>query len=763
MKNISQIPAILSVLLVSAFGLSPSVAQEENDEIIELSPFEISTEDDSGYIAINSLTGTRTQAKLSEIPISIVAITEEVIVDTGVDSLEDILDYASSVVPSGEKTFDSTFDSRGFDAAIFRDGFRSQGFTDASTISRVEVAKGAQGVIYGISSPGGVINVINKKPLFEKNIGKFTLQGGTESYFRSVLDYTDVLGGENQFSYRFITAYQKNDGQAQYQEFEKKVLAPSIAWNLGEKVSFYARYERTDVNESPAGPGAYPLTRRRPEDTPPGEDARVLLPSVGPEYNWNGPGSYSNNSSRTFLAELTYEASDFFTYKLAYNTFSRDHKSLVRAGFLRPFVALPTLVRNRRGDTNTWGYRNDFLFDFEIGEVRNRFLVTQEIRRGDGSFRDRMNTNGSGVMTSYPNNVFPVPQHIIDREPFLRDGFQDPVAGNAVYPQDYLFAGALEGDFSEFNRDDITPSSGFGSNSAGVFNQMTMLDSRLFINGGLRWDEDLGDLGDDDPVTTDDITHQLGALYKATDQVSFFVNKSTNFVPQPGSMGRDGEVLGPQTGGGYDFGIKVNLHDNKVVGSIGYFDLTRENIARIIVIQDNLDTPEDETERFSALSGKEAVQGFEADLTISPGPNTQVLLSFSYLDSEVRSGAAPIGGTFTSIDIADVGNPIVGAAPYSGSFLIRHAFSEGALDGFSLGAGGIFFDDYRLEARADRIHWRAQGFSTYNLFAKYDFKVRETPMFVQLNVDNLFDKVVFERRGQWVSPLRAKLTYVVSF
>lgn len=763
MKRISLTRLMLSVILVFFLAVNETLAQEEEgEELKELSPFVVSTEQDVGYIAINSLSGTRTEVNLLEIPISIVAITQEILLDTGVDSLEDAVDYASSIVPSGEKVRDSEFDVRGFDAVVFRDGFISRGFTDVATIDRIEIAKGAQGVIYGISSPGGVINVINKKPMFLPFRGSLTMQVGTEEYLRSVLDFTGVVGSEKRISYRFIGAYQKNDGQALFQEFEKKVWSPSITWNITDKLTVYARYEHTEVNEGPTGPGAYPLTFRPSESTPVGQDSRVLVLSVGPEYNFNGPGSYKDNTSATLLTELTYKLNDNFTYKFAYTTFDRDTETLLRAGFLRPLAGLPVLNRRQTDKFNSWSYRNDFLFDFKISGIQNRLLLTQEATRGDTSRIDRQNNNGSGISTSLPGNFFPVPQALIDREPLFRDGFRDPVVGDPVSPDDYQFSGALENDFSEFNRVQNL-GSGFGTNSFGAVNQMSMLDGRLKLIAGLRWDEDIGDTSTADPLAIDDITYQIGSLFKATDEMNIFFNYSTNFIPQPGALGVNDEALGPQTGGGFDIGLKVNLFESKVVGSLAYFDLSREDIARIVVIADDPDTPEDEEDRFSALSGKESVKGIEFDLVISPLPNTQVLLSYAYMDSEILAGAPPLGGTFTGLDVEDVGNPIVGAPQQSASFLIRNAFREGPLTGLTLGGGGVYYDDYRLEARVDRIHWRTENFLTFNFFANYAFTIREKKMSIQLNIDNLLDEVAFERRGQWVAPRRVKLVYVVHF
>lgn len=144
--------------------------------------------DGPGFVARTSTTGTKTNTPLIETPQSISVINRQQMDAQNVQSVTDALRYSAGVVattPAISQRFD-TFSIRGFDASssgILRDGLRgttAQAWpkTEPYGLERVEVLRGPSSVLYGQNAPGGLVNLITKRPL-DKPFHEVMLQGGS--------------------------------------------------------------------------------------------------------------------------------------------------------------------------------------------------------------------------------------------------------------------------------------------------------------------------------------------------------------------------------------------------------------------------------------------------------------------------------------------------------------------------------------------------------------------------------------------------------
>lgn len=186
----------------------------------------------------------KTRAPRSETPQSVSVVTPQVIQDYQVTSLNDAVKFVSGVTQGN--TLGGTEDGfvkRGFgsntDGSIFIDGVRSnQGLTMDSTIDHVEVLKGSSSLLYGILNPGGIINLVSKKPQYTWNThisGVSSSNGGGTG----TLDITGPLG--NGFAFRLIAERQHEDYWRNFGTNEHTLLAPSLSW-YGEQASLNVSY-----------------------------------------------------------------------------------------------------------------------------------------------------------------------------------------------------------------------------------------------------------------------------------------------------------------------------------------------------------------------------------------------------------------------------------------------------------------------------------------------------------------------------------------
>jgi len=188
-----------SVLIPAAVvGIGTLSAQDDaGDEVYNLTPFTVQG-DTNGYAATNSISGTRVNTAIKDIPVQITVITEQLIEDFSYERVEDavVMDATITRRSRNEGNFNENFTIRGFRSSLnLRNRIPYKGFTDSSMIDRIEIVKGPAAVLYGLSDPGGLVNIITKKPLNVKHTS-VNFRVGSESNQRVEWDTGGPLDEE---------------------------------------------------------------------------------------------------------------------------------------------------------------------------------------------------------------------------------------------------------------------------------------------------------------------------------------------------------------------------------------------------------------------------------------------------------------------------------------------------------------------------------------------------------------------------------------
>lgn len=192
-----------------------STTKPKEDELIVLSPFTVNAEQDTGYRATSTLSGTRIKTSLRDIATSIQAITPEFLEDTGITKVTELLQYTTSTEVTGGAGGNFTNPSlsapasyaddtetrqavpstrvRGLaDASIARNLFPSSIPFDSYNLSRVEINRGANSVLFGLGSPAGIINYTTTEAMW-RDENKVEVKIDNYGTFRSVADFNRVL------------------------------------------------------------------------------------------------------------------------------------------------------------------------------------------------------------------------------------------------------------------------------------------------------------------------------------------------------------------------------------------------------------------------------------------------------------------------------------------------------------------------------------------------------------------------------------------
>ncbi len=190
-------PAAVAIAMVL---VTPQVLAQEDENIVVIGLQEDSAVGpDFSYLGAKSRTATKMDLAINETPRAVSVVTREQMDDRASISVSDALQYTPSIQTNyfGEDNKQDWFIIRGFKQAnsgLYQDGTRlySSGFyswqIDPFALERVEVLRGAASVLYGQNPPGGVINLVSKRPQFDGGSGQVSVEYGSEDRKQISLD-----------------------------------------------------------------------------------------------------------------------------------------------------------------------------------------------------------------------------------------------------------------------------------------------------------------------------------------------------------------------------------------------------------------------------------------------------------------------------------------------------------------------------------------------------------------------------------------------
>lgn len=204
----------------------------------------------------DATTGTRTDTALRDVPQSVQVIPQQILRDQQVVRLDEALRNVSSIVggnsPEGSG---ATFSIRGFAGApVLRDEFNLASFEQISDINilaetanleRIEVLKGPASTLFGIN-PGGVINVVTKKPLSQP-FYEAEVQICSRDFFRPRIDFSGPLTQDGKLLYRLNALAANDDGFRDFdQNIQREFVAPVLTWKISDRTDLTVELEYLD-------------------------------------------------------------------------------------------------------------------------------------------------------------------------------------------------------------------------------------------------------------------------------------------------------------------------------------------------------------------------------------------------------------------------------------------------------------------------------------------------------------------------------------
>ena len=241
---------------------STSSSPAPGDTVV-LSPFEVNSTADVGYLATNTLAGSRFNTALKDTPASISVLTPEFLSDIGAFDLSDAMAYAVNVefqldddrpAINGNATFQGyqEFRVRGLNASVSRNYFAWNGPavpSETAFTARIEDSRGPNSVLFGIASPGGVINVMTKQPQTGRafRAGSFSL--GSYDSKRAAIDVNQpALNGK--FALRLNLVYNDTNEFRHWQHQTHLRGHLGAKYNFNERTRIRAEFERGQLESN---------------------------------------------------------------------------------------------------------------------------------------------------------------------------------------------------------------------------------------------------------------------------------------------------------------------------------------------------------------------------------------------------------------------------------------------------------------------------------------------------------------------------------
>jgi len=649
------------------------------------------------YSATDSTVGTKTDTPIMETPYSVAVVPQQVLKDKQVIRVEDALTTVAGVQSSFTNGGDSdVFMMRGFqNTNLYRDGFLLPSALGGGTlkrqtanIERFEVLKGPGSILFGRNEPGGVINMVTKRPLTTPYYS-LQQQFGSYDFYRTTADATGPITKDDSLLYRVNLSYENANSFRDFVKTDTVFLAPSFTWNVSDQTQAnldiqYQHFDNTnDSGVPPMGNRPAPVPINRQIGDPKNNKTKGDRTYVG--FDWSHAFNDNWKISHRFGAEFLDVDSDF--------TF-----------FFGEATPEGNLL-NLDADFSNGGNRG-----FNNGKTQQQNYYTTLNLTG------KFNTAMLEHTMLWGFDYF-----VIDN--------QGSTACCAAYP--------IGAEFNIFNPTYLTSAPDLTFTQSpdvtqdwyGLYIQdQIKFPFNVYGNVGLRYDIATGRNLTAGVTTTDDdhVSPRGGLLWKPVEWLSVYGNYSTNFGPS-NSLFRspDQQALAPQTANEWELGSKTSFLDGRLSASFAYFDLTRKNMP----VPDQIDP------NLTRTVGEQESRGVELETAGEILPGWRVIGAYTNLTyAKINYDVGYDGGS------GNTGNRLYNAPRNYGSIWNTYEFLGGDLQGLKFGGGVIASGQSQ---GTNENAFQLPGYATFNLMASYGLKVSRTKVTFQLNANNLLDKTYY--------------------
>lgn len=684
--------------MVAALLASTGIAQAQDAAggTTELGTITVETSEEQGngsvdgYVASQSTAGTKTDTPLKKTPQSVSVVPAQQIEDQDAKSVAQALRYSAGVSTEyrGASNLHDEMFVRGFSyVPRFVNGLlygdNSLGQIDPSLLERVELLRGPSSILYGQANPGGIVNLVTKRPT-EEALHEVEAGFGTDNRAWVGFDFSDALPGSDDLRYRIVGTASRADTQENYLETERYSIAPSVTWSPDAQTSltveaFYQNDPEAGFRNFMEAAGLIsPITIANgyPEDLgyipddflvsdPDYQESTRKQAYIGYAFEHE----FDNNV--TFRQNARYGMIDQTYNTLAWGSLQADGKTISRSASDQTQLQHQFVIDNQaQAIVDTGPLQHTLLAGLDY-----RYTTTDNlIGRGTANSIDWTNpTYGNVVVTGYS----------------ISTDATTEASQLGLYLQDQIEVGRLNVmagiryDWADTEVDDQT-----ASNADAAF------DDRAF-------------------------TWRLGAIYDIGWGVSPYASYTTSFEPVTQAPASGQAAFDPTTAQQFEVGVKYAPEGANWQVTASYYDLTQQNVL----------TRELWTDPYRQI-GEIASKGIELEARAEITDNLSLVASYSHINQEVTE----------TLVTTELGKSPARVPIDQASLWAKYEFLDGPLDGLGVGAGVRYLGKSWGNAANT---FEVDPVTLFDASISYDFS-RKSPdlegLKLQVNVTNLADE-----------------------
>ncbi|MFQ6372510.1 TonB-dependent receptor [Shewanella sp. YIC-542] len=666
--------------VMAALTAVPAVAEQMTQDMERMEVTGNRFNDYKTGVASGAMRG---DISLMETPQSVTVIPDFVTDEQLATNLSEVLVNDSSVTGGSEKWNRQVFNIRGFELSS-GSGYLINGHQQWShyvqpieTLQQVEVLKGPSSMLYGQSGPGGLINMVTKKPTHDRllNLGFDTDDNGST---RLQLDAGGSLNEAQSIRYRTVLVKQDSQYWREYQngdnqERDRWLGYLNLEFDVTDDLLLALRYDHTE-DKTGIDRGGWL-----------NDDSQLI---GGREIIWDMPWAFTDNTVENLGAELTYHFNSQWQVKTGYNDQQFNRQRLDSAPALAknsqdPFADGYTISAFDRYDD--WQHKTGFVDitgQFTTAGIEHQLLLGGNMLK---YYYGQLRVSGTKNQLVMPGS---------------------PVARPAL---DY--------------HDDDTKSESDYKHYGFYLQDLITLNEQWKVLAGVRYDEQKKDgVGNNSYA----VSPKFGVIYSPVDYGNFYVNYSKSFTPQ-GLVNDENDVnyklnLDPEYGEQYELGTKWELFDGGLLLTGAVFDI---KVSNVTVTQQLANVTADGKQSITTQSGEQRHRGMELGAQGRLSEQWFMTGSMMYLDAEyVRDEYDP-----QQLD----GKTPIDAPEWSANVWTRYEMTED----LALNFGAVYVGE-RFANQTNTIS--KAGYVRFDMGAAYTMNILGADVSVRMNVKNLFDK-----------------------
>jgi iron complex outermembrane receptor protein len=646
-------------------------------------------------------TALKMDAPVRDVPLSVASYTTSFVKALDARNAGDLYTYMNGVNRTGLGVTDAavrgfTMNVEGFNVALngMPGNITRNNASSTENLERIELLKGPASVLYGKASPGGLINIISKRPqaqpgyMFNLRLGSFAGTGpgfGDANSYRVSTDLTGPIGNHSRLLYRLIGSFEHARSFRDFVKADDVYITPSVTWNIASDsvLTIEGEYRHND--------GSFDSGLIAPQN-----DISLVAPIT---TRYQEPDDLQTDGGWSVTGYFTKAFSGGWGLNVNWRTALQNDE---RSGFESNSVLADARTVRRR-DRDQINNRGSHFLDSTL---------SKSVRTGGMSHAFLTGLMGGHNYTEG------------DRRRFNNLGFNidlyNPVYGLYAKPADPrpdTYRGLYRWDYSGYLQDRVD----FGHGWKGLF--------ALRYD---RWDVDYKPLRLPDvtpPGSRTDIgwLPMGGLVFQPDTRWSLYGSVSTSFEPIQNISDINPitpDDFKPERGRQFETGVKAELAGGRVDTTLAFFDIVKNNVN--VPLSANV----------TIQTGQQHSRGLEADLRLKPTEHFQAIFGYTYTDAKISKDTRP----------QLVGNRLLNVAKHSANVWGRYDVSSGTGKGLGFGlgliyrgdrSGSVFLSPSRLNGPAFVLlpeYFRADA-------ALYFVRGRAE---ITLRGNNLFDRIYYE-------------------